>query len=92
MISKLITFAKRLSMNAIEFNAKIEHGIIRLPKKFGEYDNSSVRVIILKDSPKTPARSKEALLSAMMGLQEKDLFPSIVDTLAWQKQQRDEWE
>lgn len=36
-------------MEAIEFNAKIKNGIIRIPKKYTQQVGSTVKVIILSD-------------------------------------------
>ena len=79
-------------MNALEFNAKIENGVIHLPSKFREYDNAQVRIIILAEKPAELSHGNQELLQAMLALQEMDVFATITDPVKWQREQRDEWE
>lgn len=37
-------------MNSLKFTAKIEHGVIHLPKEFEEYNNAIVRDVISVES------------------------------------------
>lgn len=78
-------------MKAIEFQTKIENGIIKMPFQYSDYANSYVRVIVL--TPESEAKTgKKALLNAFFKLQEKDIFKRITNPVKWQKQLRNEWE
>lgn len=46
-------------MNALEFSGKIEHGMIRLPKRYEEYENSYVRIIVLIEEPDNFLKKKK---------------------------------
>jgi hypothetical protein len=56
-ISKNIAKTPNLSyfqnMNSLEFTAKIEHGVIHLPKEFEEYENAVARVTVEIETPTT---------------------------------------
>jgi hypothetical protein len=79
-------------MEALEFSTKIEHGTIRLPKQFAEYENAFVRIIILSDKPRNFSEKKEKLRNILKKMQQKQLFSKITNPVEWQKQLRNEWE
>ncbi len=50
-------------MQAIEFNTQIQIGIITIPKRFNNFGNKRVKVILL-DEEDSYQNAKEALLAA----------------------------
>ncbi len=78
-------------MNALEFSAKIEKGVIRLPDKYKEYDNSYVRVIVLTKQSEQHLSQKERLKATFKKLQLANLFGNIENPTAWKNELRDEW-
>lgn len=79
-------------MNSLEFTAKIEHGVIRLPKEFEEYENAVARVSITLESDEDKKAKKEQLFAALEKLAEVNPFAEIEDPVKWQRKLRDEWE
>lgn len=80
-------------MEALEFSAKIEDGLIRLPKQFQEYQNAFVRIIILTENPVNHILSKKEKLKAiMLKMGEKNIFNKIPDAKEWQRTIRNEWD
>ncbi|MBS4029681.1 MAG: hypothetical protein KGZ58_13720 [Ignavibacteriales bacterium] len=54
-------------MKAIEFETQIEKGIIKVPKRYPEFENNKARVIVLAEEP-TIIHEKHSQIS------EKDFF------------------
>ena len=79
-------------MNTFEFSGRIEDGIIRLPKKHGQYDNAHARIIVLVDEPHKVSAKKELLRETFQKMKKADMFNKIDNPTLWQKQVRDEWE
>jgi len=81
-------------MNALEFSTKIEHGVIKLPKQYEDYDSAYARVIILVDRPLPieEVSTKEKLRQAFKKMEGVAMFKQIENPTNWQKQQRDDWE
>ena len=79
-------------MSSLEFTAKIEHGVIRLPKEFEEYDNAVARVVVSVESVDEKKARKERLFAAFEKLAEANPFADIKDPVEWQRKLRDEWE
>lgn len=79
-------------MNAIEFSSKIEKGKIVVPKKYKNFDNEEVRVILLVNDSKTGLSKKEGILKTLNKMKNEDMFSVIQNPVSWQKGIRDEWE
>ena len=79
-------------MNAIEFSSKIEKGKIVVPKKYKNFDNEEVRVILLVNDSKTGLLKKEGILKTLNKMKNEDMFSVIQNPVSWQKGIRDEWE
>ena len=79
-------------MEALEFNAQIEEGLIRLPKEFEAYRNVFARIIILIEQPFDHVSKKERLKAVMLEMGEKDVFSKIGDGIAWQREIRNAWD
>ncbi len=80
------------NMNSLEFTAKIEHGVIHLPKEFEDYENTLAHVIITLETPEEKKTKKENLLKAFKKAQKANLFAEIEDPTEWQRKLRDEWD
>lgn len=79
-------------MNAIEFSTKIHQGIIKLPYQYEEeYENMEAKVIVLFERKDKETPQKEKLKAIFSNMKSVNMFSSIEDPVAWQKQQRDEW-
>ncbi len=79
-------------MNSLEFTTKIEHGVIRLPKEFDEYDNAVAHVVVSVESSEDKKARKDRLFAAFEKLAEANPFAEIEDPMEWQRKLRDEWE
>lgn len=79
-------------MNAIEFSSRIEKGKIVFPKKYKDFDNEEVRVILLVNDSKTSLSKKEAILKTLNKMKKEKMFSVIQDPVLWQKGIRNEWE
>ncbi len=79
-------------MDSLEFTAKIERGVIHLPKEFEEYENEIAHVTVKIETPEEKQAKKERLFKAFKKAQEANLFQDIEDPVQWQKELRDEWE
>ena len=79
-------------MNSLEFTAKIERGVIHLPKEFEDYDNEIAHVVITVETSDDKKTKKEKLLTALKKAQEAGLFADIEEPVKWQRELRDEWD
>lgn len=77
-------------MDSLEFTTKIEHGVIRLPEEFEEYENAVAHVTVTLDINETSQKEKlAALFAKMRGVK---MFENIENPTEWQKKLRDEWD
>ena len=79
-------------MNSLEFTAKIERGVIHLPKEFEEYENATAHVVVTLETDEETKKKKEKLFAAFKKAQKANLFRDIEDPVEWQRKLRDEWE
>jgi hypothetical protein len=79
-------------MNIFEFSAKIERGVIQLPKQYEAYDNTFARITVLIEPPLENISKKEKLLATFKKLQQTPVFDSIENPVTWQKQLRGDWD
>ena len=79
-------------MDALEFSAQIEQGIIRLPLQYQAYNNVQARIIVLIPSSLAASSQKERLLATFKKMKQYKMFETIQNPTLWQKQLRDEWE
>lgn len=79
-------------MNSLEFTAKIEHGVIHLPKEFEDYENEIAHLVITVETSDDKKTKKEKLFAVFEKMQEANLFRDIEDPVEWQRKLRDEWE
>jgi len=81
-------------MRAIEFETKIQNGLIVLPQRYNDFSAKRTRVIVLvaDDDDLLVLQKKERLRLAFKKLQKVNPFRNIIDAVEWQKQIRDEWD
>lgn len=79
-------------MNSLEFTAKIEHGVIHLPKEFEDYEDAVAHVVITLETPDEKKAKKEKLFAAFKKAQKAKLFQDIENPVEWQRKLRDEWD
>ena len=79
-------------MNSLEFTAKIEGGVIHLPKEFEEYENAVARVTVTIETSESEKAKKEQLFAVLEKMKEANMFQDIENPVEWQKKLRDEWE
>ena len=79
-------------MNSLEFTAKIEHGVIHVPKEFEDYENAVAHVSITLETPQEKKTKKENLLKAFKKAQKAKLFAEIENPVEWQRELRNEWD
>jgi hypothetical protein len=79
-------------MNSLEFTTKIEHGVIRLPKEFENYENSIAHVTVTLETPEDKKAKKDRLFAAFEKLAEANPFANMENPVEWQRKLRDEWE
>jgi len=80
------------NMNSLEFTAKIEHGVIHLPKEFEDYENAIAHVSITLETPEEKKTKKENLSKAFKKAQKAKLFAEIENPVEWQRELRNEWD
>jgi hypothetical protein len=80
------------TMNSLEFTAKIEHGVIHLPKEFEDYDDAVAHVTVILETPEDKKAKKDSLFAAFKKLAEANPFADIENPVEWQRKLRDEWE
>lgn len=82
-------------MKTKEFKARIKNGVIRIPKKYSEFENAEVEVRIVKQdygSSKATNYDRKELEDLMSEIQNADPFKSIKDPSEWQRKLRSDWE
>ncbi|MCY7353428.1 MAG: hypothetical protein LH606_22680 [Cytophagaceae bacterium] len=82
-------------MQAIEIQATVKDGILQIPQLPAPLTDGNVKVIVLYEpQPETPQRNYDPkkMEAAFKAIAEKDIFSDIKDPVAWQRQQREEWE
>jgi hypothetical protein len=80
------------TMNSLEFTAKIEHGVIHLPKELEDYDDAVAHVTVILETPEDKKAKKDSLFAAFKKLAEANPFADIGNPVEWQRKLRDEWE
>lgn len=83
-----------MEMKAIEFETTIRHGLIHIPSRYKNMENTQAKVIVMvNESSEEENNYDRTLLLEMFGKANKiGLFNEIVDSVSWQIQQRDDWE
>jgi hypothetical protein len=78
-------------MQALEFQAYISDGMIKIPFDYSQYKNKKVKIIMLLPDEKDNY-NKQELLSAFEEAHSLNIFAEIDNPVEWQKHIRDEWE
>ena len=74
----------------MELTAKINNGVIRLPKKYKHLNNRTVKISIQEE--KNAGTQKEKMKTALEEIIKRDVFKRISDPVKWQRELRNEWE
>ena len=80
-------------MHALEFEALISNGIIKIPRNMPQLENIKARLVLLYPAEVPDMKTdKKQLIAAFQQLEDKNVFRNIPDSVGWQKRLRDEWE
>lgn len=80
-------------MRAIEFDANIEDGAVKIPQEYSLPENHRVRIILLtKDGTDELIDVQSKMKAIIDEMSDRDVFDKIDDPVEWQKQQREEWD
>ena len=74
----------------MELTAKINNGVIRLPKKYKHLNNRTVKISISEEE--NEGKQKEKMKTALEEIIKRDVFKRISDPVKWQRELRNEWE
>lgn len=78
-------------MYAIEFEAQIKNGVVKIPERYTRVKNGSARVVVLLEEEE---ELEEEAVSPEQAINFAD-YPidtfQEVDGVAWQREQRDAW-
>jgi hypothetical protein len=80
-------------MRAIEFETTIRNGLIHVPPHFKNMKNTEAKVIVMvSEGIEECNYDKSSLLKLLSKANKIGLFNDIVESVSWQKLQRNEWE
>lgn len=80
-------------MRVIEFETTIRRGLIHVPSNYKNMKNTQAKVIVMVSEGADAGNYDKASLSKLLSKANKSgLFNEIVDSVSWQKQQRNDWE
>jgi len=82
-------------MKTVEFETKIENGIIKIPEKINkDIDNKKVKILINIKSDTNIKTNYDVnkIEKILEKISAKDIFQDIKDPVKWQKRLRNEWE
>jgi len=80
-------------MKAIEFETTIRDGLIRVPSNYKNMKNTQAKVtVVFNENHETENYDKKLLLKMFSKANKSGIFNEIVDSVSWQKHQRNEWE
>lgn len=74
-------------MYTIEFEADIQDGMVKIPEKYSQLENSHARIVVMVVEPKTKGLSESSLDLSNCGIKAFD----GKDGLEIQRELRDEW-
>ncbi|MEN9610546.1 MAG: hypothetical protein RLZZ628_1360 [Bacteroidota bacterium] len=84
---------KANQMQAIEFEAIILNGQIRIPLQYPNLEQVKAKVIVLYTAaPAQGNYNKQSLLLSLEKAAQKGVFQHIPNAVKWQQQLRNEWE
>lgn len=80
-------------MKSIKFETIIRQGVIEIPKQYKNLTNPHAKVIVIVNEDVEKANfDKDALSGIIIEANRIGLFKDLSDSVAWQKNQRDDWE
>lgn len=78
---------------AIEFWGRIEGGVIKLPAEYlNRYSGLDAKVFVTVETEPALVDQRSRLQELFAQANELNMFSTISDPVAWQKDIRDEWE
>ena len=78
-------------MDSISFKVKAKDGLIKIPKKYKELSNSSLREIISEDKGLNPLNKKIKITNPYSDLKDPKRLKALNKISEWQRKTRDEW-
>lgn len=78
-------------MKALEFQTKIQNGVIQVPADILENEDQEVKVILLWEEKMPVGHAREKIENIFKRLAQHKVFGDIGDPIEWQKSMRDEW-
>jgi hypothetical protein len=81
-------------MLAVEFETRVENGMVKIPVKYREMMAGDLKIILLKPDKKAkvPGKAKTLQLKKLLNqIREKNIFGAITNPIEWQREIRDEW-
>ncbi len=79
-------------MQAIEIQAAVKDGVLQVPTLPTPLADGEVKLIVLYEEDPKRNYDPEKLKASFKKVAELGVFDAIEDPVAWQRQQRDEWE
>jgi hypothetical protein len=80
-------------MKTIQFETTIRHGRINIPSVYKTIRNSQAKVILLVDELSDSGKYDKVLLKELFEKAHHTLlFSEVIDSVHWQRQQRNDWE
>lgn len=79
-------------MKTKEFKARIKNGVIRIPKKYSEFENAEVKITLVDENDNLDKeKRKKERIELMKKIQEVNPFKKIEDPVKWQRELRNDW-
>ena len=78
-------------MNAIEFEAEVKNGIIKIPEKYKELENAFLKIKIQPFNVKPENNRKLKIKLLLEIIIRKNIFKNITSPEDWQRNLRNEW-
>jgi len=79
-------------MSAIEFEAQVKNGIIKLPDKYKDFENAFLKIKIQPSRVKAENNRKSKIEHLLETIIRKNIFKNIASPEDWQRSLRNEWE
>ena len=79
-------------MSIIEFETHVKDGIIKIPDKYKELENTFLKIKIQPHRKKSETNKKLKIKYLLEIIIKKNIFKNIVNPEEWQRNLRDEWE
>lgn len=78
-------------MEAVEFEAFSDNGIIRIPEKYQKMANAKLKIILLRDEIEKGMEKKAKIKELIKEIKKNHIFEEIKNPEKWQEELRNEW-